>query len=132
MSAKGTAFENAVEADMLARGWVAKRLASTSGGDAGDVWAASRLDVEPRPPRRVDRGGMLTPDQATSRRGDALAAVHRHATALAVSQGMAHMDRQARNRAIREAPKAGALRAEVAQAADLSTTAVRLILRGVR
>ena len=75
---------------------------------------------------------MLTPDQATSRRGDALAAVHRHATALAVSQGMAHMDRQARNRAIREAPKAGALRAEVAQAADLSTTAVRLILRGVR
>lgn len=45
MSAKGTAFENAVEADMTARGWTAKRLASTSGGDAGDVWAITRDEV---------------------------------------------------------------------------------------
>lgn len=45
MSAKGTAFENAVEADMTARGWTAKRLASTSGGDAGDVWAITREEV---------------------------------------------------------------------------------------
>ena len=45
MSAKGTAFENQVEADMQARGWIAKRLASTSGGDAGDVWAATRDEL---------------------------------------------------------------------------------------
>lgn len=45
MSAKGTIFENAVEADMAARGWVAKRLASTSGGDAGDVWAATTSEL---------------------------------------------------------------------------------------